>query len=87
MTTPDTPKTLLDHIRGMDKEALDAFAKRASTTAGNVQQIAYGHGYCSSAMARKLAEATDWTVTPHNIAPDHYPYPLDGLPPEKRLAS
>lgn len=87
MTTTDTPKTLLDHIRGFDREALDAFAKRAGTSAGNVQQIAYGHGACSPAMARRLAEATDWVVTPHSIAPDHYPYPSDGLPPEKRTAA
>ncbi len=86
MTKPKTTKTLLDFIRGMDKAHLEAFARKAETSAGNVQQIAYGHGYCSSVMARKLAEASGWEVSPHSIAPDHYPYPLDGLPPAQRTA-
>lgn len=88
MSEANTPKkTLLDHVRGLDKDGLAAFATRAGTSSGNVLQVAYGHGSCSSEMARKLAEATDWTVTPHCIAPRHYPYPSDGLPPEKRSAA
>ena len=31
----------------------------------------------------ELAEATNWEVTPHEIAPDLYPHPEDGLPLER----
>ena len=29
---------------------------------------------------REIAEATDWRITPHQLAPDIYPHPDDGLP-------
>jgi DNA-binding transcriptional regulator YdaS (Cro superfamily) len=31
-----------------------------------------------------VARATDWRVTPHELRPDIYPHPDDGLPPERR---
>lgn len=31
-----------------------------------------------------VAEATGWLVTPHDLRPDIYPHPDDGLPPERR---
>ena len=31
-----------------------------------------------------VAAALDWRVTPHELRPDLYPYPTDGLPPELR---
>lgn len=31
-----------------------------------------------------IAEAADYAVTPHQLRPDIYPDPLDGLPPELR---
>jgi len=30
-----------------------------------------------------VCEATDWQVTPHELRPDIYPNPTDGLPAEK----
>jgi len=29
-----------------------------------------------------VSKATDWQVTPHQLRPDIYPNPTDGLPPE-----
>ena len=31
-----------------------------------------------------LAETVDFEVTPHQLRPDLYPHPEDGLPPEMR---
>lgn len=31
-----------------------------------------------------LAQRIDWARTPHQLAPELYPYPDDGLPPERR---
>lgn len=31
-----------------------------------------------------IAEATGWEVTPHELRPDLYPYPDDGLPLDRR---
>lgn len=33
---------------------------------------------------RAVAEAVDWKVTPHELRPDIYPHPLDGLPAHLR---
>lgn len=32
------------------------------------------------------AQATNWQVTPHQLRPDLYPHPQDGLPKELRAA-
>lgn len=34
----------------------------------------------------KVAEATNFEVTPHELRPDIYPYPTDGLPPAQAAA-
>jgi DNA-binding transcriptional regulator YdaS (Cro superfamily) len=31
-----------------------------------------------------IAGALGWSVTPHDLRPDIYPFPTDGLPPEVR---
>jgi DNA-binding transcriptional regulator YdaS (Cro superfamily) len=35
----------------------------------------------------KVAEATEWKVTPHQLRPDLYPHPNDGLPENLRHAA
>lgn len=35
----------------------------------------------------KVAEATSWQVTPHQLRPDIYPHPHDGLPESMRNTS
>jgi hypothetical protein len=32
----------------------------------------------------KFCELAQWTKTPHQLRPDIYPHPSDGLPPELR---
>jgi hypothetical protein len=34
-----------------------------------------------------LAEQTGWKYSPHQLAPDLYPHPDDGLPTERRAAA
>lgn len=92
MTTAPTPEEkkaspLLAFLHEKTREELAAIATEAKTSIGNLWQVAYGHGACSSAKARDIAAATAWEVTPHQIAPKHFPYPLDGLPPEKRAVA
>lgn len=31
-----------------------------------------------------VSEAVNWQVTPHDLRPDLYPHPQDGLPPHMR---
>ncbi len=35
----------------------------------------------------KVSEATSWKVTPHELRPDIYPHPQDGLPEHLRSAA
>jgi DNA-binding transcriptional regulator YdaS (Cro superfamily) len=78
---------LKDFIKGKSKEDLATLAAAAGTSVGNIQQIAWGHGKVSSGLARKIAAATKFEVTPHEIAPNHFEFPTDGLPPEHRAAA
>lgn len=34
-----------------------------------------------------LAEQTEWLFSPHELAPDLYPHPDDGLPVDRRAAA
>lgn len=34
-----------------------------------------------------VASATDWQITPHQLRPDLYPHPNDGLPEHMRSAA
>lgn len=34
-----------------------------------------------------IAEQTSWEFTPHQLAPDLYPHPEDGLPAERRASA
>ncbi len=79
--------TLNDFLKSKSQEELDQLMASCPTSLGNLWQIGYGHGACSPRLARAISEWTAWSVTPHEIAPNHYPYPKDGLPPEKTKAA
>lgn len=32
----------------------------------------------------KICDMTDWLITPHELAPDLYPHPDDGMPEHRR---
>lgn len=34
-----------------------------------------------------VSKATEWIVTPHQLRPDLYPHPMDGLPDHLRLGA
>lgn len=70
---------LLEFLRTVDAGLFES----APTSRGNLLQIAYGHGHCSPSLARSISQWSGWAVTPHEIAPKHFCYPHDGLPPEK----
>lgn len=35
----------------------------------------------------QICKSVDWNITPHDLRPDIYPNPSDGLPAEKREAA
>ncbi len=55
----------------MSEEGVRLWRARGAVPAGNVLW---------------LAERTEWKYTPHRIAPELYPHPDDGLPPERRAS-
>lgn len=74
----------------MSKEAL----REASKAVGSMQALAEKLHITKGAVSQwemapaervlGIAEATGWAVTPHQLRPDLYPHPDDGLPPEQR---
>lgn len=43
--------TLLDYIKGLEKDELAAFAEACSTSVGQLKQVAYGHRRAGAALA------------------------------------
>lgn len=45
------------------------------------------NGWCRRgippAMVLRWCEAVDWRMTPHQVAPEIYPHPMDGLPVDR----
>lgn len=56
------------------------FAVIVGKTQGYVSRVASGECSLSAATALKWAAATDFQVTPHDLRPDLYPNPTDGIP-------
>lgn len=46
----------------------------------HVSRVMSGHERFSPEKALRVAEATNYTVTPHELRPDIYRNPTDGLP-------
>jgi hypothetical protein len=74
--------------------------QRAIMLAGGAAQVAQLRGLSSGWAVRKwtkdglplehvlwLAELTGWRITPHQLAPQAYPHPEDGLPALFRKAA
>ena len=64
--------------------ASSIFGNRASLArmAGVSKQAACGWKRIPADRVLAVSRATDWQVTPHQLRPDIYPNPTDGLPPE-----
>lgn len=45
------------------------------------------NGMVPSEYAIPIADSTGWKVTPHELRPDIYPHPTDGLPEHMRQAA
>ncbi|NWN92270.1 helix-turn-helix domain-containing protein [Marinobacter adhaerens] len=58
-------------------------ADHLKVTQGLIYQWLSGHRKVSAEKTLSVCEATDWQVTPHELRPDIYPNPTDGLPAEK----
>lgn len=43
-------------------------------------------GQVSAELVLPVSEKTNWQVTPHDLRPDLYPHPHDGMPLEMRVA-
>ena len=57
-----------------------AFADRVGVSQGMVHQWAKEISRVSGEKVRVVSKATNWQVTPHDLRPDIYPNPTDGLP-------
>lgn len=58
------------------------FGERVSASQGYVSRVIRKTLVLRGRVARKWSEATGWSVTPHELCPEDYPNPTDGLPPE-----
>lgn len=73
------------------KETQPAFGRRLGVTQSAVAQ--WVAGQVGAERVLKVAAATDWRVTPHELRPDLYPHPEDGMPkaagevPERKRAA
>ncbi|MEW8042653.1 MAG: YdaS family helix-turn-helix protein [Candidatus Thiodiazotropha endolucinida] len=54
-------------------------AKRSQTTPQNISNMR-ARNRVPSGWVIPVSKATGWAVTPHQIRPDLYPNPTDGLP-------
>ncbi|XTZ40036.1 transcriptional regulator [Salmonella enterica] len=55
-------------------------ASMAGCSQSMVSLVATGRSQLSPEKALRIAEATNYVVTPHELRPDIYPNPTDGLP-------
>lgn len=79
--------TLSDFLKTLDADGKERFAKACDTSLGYLYLIAGGHRHASpgtNGKALRIARHSAWMVTPHDLRPDIYPNPTDGLPPEMR---
>ncbi|BCU91132.1 hypothetical protein YP72344_26270 [Yersinia pseudotuberculosis] len=59
------------------------FAALVGVSQSFVSQVIAGTYVPRGRKAIDWASATHWEVTPHELNPDDYPYPKDGLPDER----
>lgn len=52
-------------------------------TQGLIYQWLSGHRKVAAEKVLSVSKATGWQVTPHELRPDIYPNPTDGLPADK----
>ena len=60
---------LLDYIRPLEAEALEAFAVRVGTTVAHLRNVAYGSRVASAALAAQIQVATNGAVQVSQLRP------------------
>jgi DNA-binding transcriptional regulator YdaS (Cro superfamily) len=80
-------------IKILDGQVAAANAVNANKTNENMPDIKQAHVWgwinrtkvgVSPEYVIPLAKSTGWRVTPHQLRPDIYPHPVDGLPEHLR---
>lgn len=72
----------LDEYLAMPEITQKGFGDEVGVTQGMVHQWLRNIRRVSSEKVIPVARATNWQVTPHELRPDIYPNPSDGLPAE-----
>ncbi|MCJ7854007.1 transcriptional regulator [Pseudomonas monteilii] len=62
--------TLSEYLKTMDKEGLEAFARRCGTSAGQLKQVAYGNRRASAGLAVCLDRETEGVIRCEALRPD-----------------
>lgn len=62
--------TLLDHIKPLDKTALERLAQQCGTTPGQLKQVAYGNRRASASLAIALDRETEGVIRCEETRPD-----------------
>lgn len=74
-------KPLISYIKSLpDEHARLTFALRVGVSSGYLQLVMRGSRKPSAELALKISEATNWSVTPHQLRPSAFRYPKDGIP-------
>jgi len=83
-TATFTPMDLSRYLETAPPGTRARLAKRVGIAPTYLYQIETGRRPAPVGRILALAEAAEWEVTPHEIRPDLYPHPEDGMPPELR---
>jgi DNA-binding transcriptional regulator YdaS (Cro superfamily) len=71
-------------ISALTDDTQTHYAKLAGVSQAYISQLVSGVRRPGPTTAIKLAAATNYRITPHQIRPDLYPHPDDGLPDHLR---
>lgn len=62
--------TLLEFIKSLERAALDGFADKCGTSAGQLKQVAYGNRRASASLAISIDRFTGGRVPCESLRPD-----------------
>lgn len=62
--------TLLDYMKGLDRERVERLAAACSTSVGQLKQVAYGNRRAGASLAIAIDRGTAGQVTCEELRPD-----------------
>lgn len=62
--------TLSEYLKTMDKDGLEALARRCGTSVGQLKQVAYGNRRASAGLAVSLDRETGGGICCESLRPD-----------------